>query len=160
VNATEKLTHCPEIFFEYPQYNEGYFEALLTNSKMQLTAVYLGDRSGEVIRDLLRQKKAAVFYGYHPSAVYSTLNATQISFPQVLHVNCSLNHVNCSPNHVSCSPIHVNCSLNHVNCSLNHVNCSLNPAPEDGFGHHYSWGRRSIWIPAAATHEDDQCEDL
>eukprot|EP00976_Prorocentrum_cordatum_P058937 1174117-Prorocentrum_minimum.AAC.6 len=48
VNTTTRLTQCPEIYFEYPQYNDGYFEQLITNANMHLTVVYLGDNTRRV----------------------------------------------------------------------------------------------------------------
>ena len=49
VNETSQLTDCPEIYFEYPQYSQGFYEILLAKANMSLTAVYLGDKSAMVI---------------------------------------------------------------------------------------------------------------
>jgi hypothetical protein len=80
-----RVTHCPEVFLLLPEYNEGYFEGLLAGHNAQLTGVYLGDTTEEVLADFQANQKPAVFYAFHPSEVYSQFPASRVVFPQRAH---------------------------------------------------------------------------
>ncbi|KAK3284640.1 hypothetical protein CYMTET_7723 [Cymbomonas tetramitiformis] len=81
VDQVTRLTACGELFLRFPEYDRGYFESLLHNNHLALTAVYLGDHFNRILESHLERDSPMLYYGFEPDPDTKRMNGTRIYFP-------------------------------------------------------------------------------
>eukprot|EP00759_Apiculatamorpha_spiralis_P051228 PhF_6_TR514/c0_g1_i3/m.297 len=73
--------YCQEIYHATPLYDQGFFEGLVNNSKLNFTIAYLGQRRmPQYIAEQTKAKKDFVFYWWAPDPLISIAKAQPILF--------------------------------------------------------------------------------
>ena len=85
-------THCQEVLMADPTYDDGFFEGLIKNNGLNMTAAYIGtSQYTSYIRDLAERKQDFMFYWYEPDPLISAVGAEAIAFaPNTPECNAEL----------------------------------------------------------------------